>query len=45
MDESVGSTDTAILAGDLPDSEEVIGKLVNIQPTAPIQSGIAEQKS
>lgn len=36
-----------ILAGDLdePDCEIVPGKIVNIQPTAPIQSGITEQKS
>lgn len=45
MDESVSSPGTVMLADDLPDSEDIIGKLVNIQPTAPIQSGIAEQKS
>lgn len=36
-----------VLAGDLEDPEDEIlpGKIVNIQPTAPIQSGITEQKS
>lgn len=43
--ESAGPSSNVILAGDLPDNEDIIGKLVNIQPTAPIQSGIAEQKS
>lgn len=36
-----------VLADDLEDPEVEIlpGKIVNIQPTAPIQSGITEQKS
>jgi hypothetical protein len=32
---------TAILADDLPDPDQVPGKIVNIQPTAPLQT---EQK-
>lgn len=44
MDEPVSPV---ILAGDLeePDIDILPGKIVNIQPTAPIQSGITEQKS
>lgn len=46
MDES-SSPSTMILAEDLNDPaiELVPVKIVNIQPTAPIQSGITEQKS
>lgn len=47
MDDSTSSPSTVILAEDLPEAEtEIIpGKIVNIQPTAPIQTGITEQKS
>jgi hypothetical protein len=47
MDESTSSPSTVILAEDLPepDPEIVPGKIVNIQPTAPIQSGTTEQRS
>lgn len=46
MDESTSSPNTVILADDIPDadSEIVPGKIVNIQPTAPIQSGITEEQ-
>lgn len=46
MDESTSSPSTVILADDLPDpdSEIVPGKIVNIQPTAPLQSGITEEQ-
>lgn len=48
MDVSSSSSQpsTIILAEDLPDPDPVIvpGKIV-VQPTAPLQSGITEQKS
>jgi hypothetical protein len=43
----MSSPSKVVLAEDLPDPDPEIvpGKIVNIQPTAPLQSGITEQKS
>lgn len=43
MDEPMSTPNAGLLPD--PDPEIVPGKIVNIQPTAPLQSGITEQKS
>lgn len=46
MNDTTNSPSTMLLAEDLADHEsDEPEKIVNIQPTAPIQSGITEQKS
>lgn len=46
LDESTSSPSTVMLAEDLPEpvADIVPGKIVNIQPTAPLQSGITEEQ-